>query len=177
MAKKAKGTMTVSLSELSQEIDLKEYLGRKPTAEEKRFFADLAIDTIENRSLDGKNINGKKFKQYTPEYAEFKGVTRDSVDMFLEGDMLDSMKRKKKRENESTVFIHLDNDLETKKGYNHMTRKSKANPLPKREFFGLNDNEAREIAKEINKSKKKDNSTSLAELRASLDLLDIEQVE
>jgi len=176
--KKAKGSLTVSLNELSQEINLKDYLGRKPTAKEKKFFADLAIDTIENRSLDGKNINGKKFKKYSVEYAEFKGVTRDSVDMFLEGDMLESMKRNKKRESEETVYIHLADDLETKKGYNHMTRKSKANPLPKREFFGLNDEEAKEIAKEINKkAKKKDSSISLAQLRASLDLLDIEQVE
>lgn len=175
--KKAKGTMTVSLAELSQEINLKDYLGRAPTSKEKRLFADLAVDTIENRSLDGRNINGKKFKKYTAEYAEFKGVTRDSVDMFLDGDMLNSMKRDKKKEDADTVFIHLDDSLETKKGYNHMTRKSRANPLPKREFFGLNDDEARTISKEIRDAKVDRKRTNLADLRAALSLLDIEQGE
>ena len=177
MAKtKAKGEFTVSLNELSQEIDLKDYLGRTPTAREKKLFAELAVDTIENRTLDGKNINGRKFKKYTKTYAEFKGVTRDSVDMFLEGDMLDSITRKKKEESEDTVFIHLDSKLETKKGYNHMTRKTKANPLPKREFFGLTDGEAEKIAKKIKQPDEK-KAVSLAELRAALNLLDIEQIE
>ena len=173
--KKAKGKFTVSLSELSQEIDLKSYLGRKPTAKEKKLFDDFAIDVIENRTLDGKNINGKKFKKYSESYAEFKGVTRDSVDMFLSGDMLDSMKRKKKEETDNTVFLHLDSKLETKIGYNHMTNKSKSNPLPKREFFGVTDSEAESIANKIRDKKANAKKVSLAELRAAIGLLDIEQ--
>ena len=174
--KKASGKLTVSLNELSQEINLADYLGRKPTAKEKRLFADLAVDTIDNRTLDGKNINGKKFKKYSKSYAEFKGVTQDSVDMFLEGDMLESINRNKKKESADTIYIHLTGDLETKKGYNHMTRKSKANPLPKREFFGLTDSEATKIASKIKQPDKK-KTVSLADLRAALNLLDIEQIE
>jgi hypothetical protein len=190
MAKKkiAKGSLNVSLSELSQEIDLKDYLGRKPTKKEKQLFAELAVDTIENRTLDGRTINGGKFKKYSKSYAEFKGVTRDSVDLFLKGDMLENIDRRSSKEKAGTVFIQMKKGKETKKAFNHMTPKSNANPLPQRQFFGLTDKEASKIAEEIKDTKIKvpttqsaqttqQTTTSLAQLRAALDLLDIEQIE
>ena len=103
--KRAKGTLKVTLNELSQEIDLKSYLGRKPTASEKRAFAELATDTIENRTLDGQTINGGKFKKYSKAYADIKGVTRSSVDLFLDGDMLNGIGRRSSKEKTGTVFI------------------------------------------------------------------------
>ncbi len=186
MAKKkiAKGSLNVSLSELSQEIDLKDYLGRKPTKKEKQLFAELAVDTIENRTLDGRTINGGKFKKYSKSYAEFKGVTRDSVDLFLKGDMLENIDRRSSKEKSGTVFIQMKKGKETKKAFNHNT----GDTLPKREFFGLTDKEASKIAEEIKDTKIKvpttqstqttqQTTTSLAQLRAALDLLDIEQIE
>tara|TARA_R110002096_G_scaffold54460_2_gene140477 strand:- start:101 stop:679 length:579 start_codon:yes stop_codon:yes gene_type:complete len=189
--KKAKGNLKVSLSELSQEINLKDYLGRKPTASEKKHFADLVVDTIQNRTLDTHDINGKKFKKYSKEYADFKGVTRDSVDLFLDGDMLENIGRRKSKEKSGSVFIQMKKGLQTKKGYNHNV----GDTLAKREFFGVTDAEAKKISSEI-RDKKADkpstlsllttkkaveettqSGTSLAELRAALELLDIEQVE
>lgn len=181
--KKAKGNFTVSLSELSQEIDLKDYLGRKPSAKEKKLFAELAIDTIENRTLDGQTINGGKFKKYSKAYAELKGVTRDSVDMFLKGDMLENIDRRSSKEKAGTVFIQMKKGKETKKAFNHQS----GDTLPKREFFGVTDKEAFKMANEIKDTKldtpklvaseSASTGTSLAQLRAALDLLDIEQIE
>lgn len=168
--KKAKGKLTVSLDELSQEIDLKEYLGRKPTANEKRLFAELAVDTIENRTLDGQTVNGGKFKKYSKSYADLKGVTRDSVDLFLKGDMLESINRRKSKEKAGSVFIQMKKGIQTKKGYNHNTGQT----VPRREFFGITDAEASDLANQIKESGK---STSISELKAALAMLDIEQVE
>jgi hypothetical protein len=163
MAKKA-GEKKLSLKEISQEIDLKKYLGRKPTAEEKRIFADLAKEVVEGRTLEGKDINGKKFKQYSEDYAKLKGVDVNNVDLFLVGEMLGSIGRRTSKERTNTLFLQMKKGLQTKKAYNHMTRKSKANPLPKREFFGITDSEAKQIADEV-KELKKQRSISLAELQ------------
>ena len=181
--KKAKGNFTVSLSELSQEINLKDYIGRKPTAKEKKLFADLAVDTMINRTLDTNDINGKKFKKYSKEYAELKGVTRSSVDLFLEGDMLENIGRRSSKEKAGSVFIQMKKGLQTKKAYNH----NFGDTLPQREFFGVTDMEAKKIAKEIKQEKEikiknkaevtTSATTTLAEIRAALDLLDIEQIE
>jgi len=168
----AKGSLNVSLDELSQEVDLASYLGRKPTANEKTAFAELAQAEIESRTLDGKTINGGKFKKYTKKYADLKGVTRDSVDLFLDGDMLDGIGRRKSKEKASTVFIQMKKGLQTKKGFNHNT----GDTVPRREFFGLTNQEAQGIAnsvKEVGESRKQ----SRADLFRALELLDIEQTE
>lgn len=178
--KRAKGSQVTSIDELSQTIDLKSYLGRKPTATEKQNFAELAIDAIENRTLDGNTINGGKFKKYSKAYAEFKGVTRTSVDLFLEGDMLDNINRGKSKEKKGTVFIQMKKGVETKKAFNHQT----GDTLPQREFFGVTDAEAKSIASEIKeereepaKREKRKSSLTLDFLRGEIDKLDIEQEE
>jgi hypothetical protein len=174
MAKKkiAKGSLNVSLSELSQEIDLGSYLGRKPTKGEKTAFAELAQAEIESRTLDGQTINGGKFKKYSKKYADLKGVTRDSVDLFLEGDMLDGIGRRSSKEKPDTVFIQMKKGLQTKKGFNH----DSGDKLPRRQFFGVTDNEARELAEQA-RDTKEDKKTSRADLLKAINLLDIEQVE
>ena len=55
---------TVSLNEMSHEIDLKKYLGEKPTAEQKKLIAEITEDYIESRTLSGKDINDKDFKEF-----------------------------------------------------------------------------------------------------------------
>lgn len=166
------GKKIISVDEMSQEIDLKRYLGRAPTASEKRLFAEIAIEQINNRTLDGKTINGGKFKKYSKKYAEFKGVTRDSVDLFLEGDMLDSLDAE---ENGNKVKILIDNDLETKKGYNHHM----GDTLPKRPWFGITTDEARAIANTIKEDVQvqEKKSFTLSDLQDALKVLGLEQIE
>ena len=109
--KKANGKLVVSLTELSQNIDLESYLGEKPTESQKKKFVDIAIDVIETRTLDGKTINGGKFKKYSKAYAAEKGVTRSSVDLFLEGDMLESIGRRRSKESSGSAFIQMKKGL------------------------------------------------------------------
>lgn len=168
------GKKSVSLNEISQEIELDKYLGKKPTEAQKTLFAALAKDVIENRTLDGEDINGKKFKKYSKKYAELKGVTRDSVDLFLKGDMLDNIGRRKSKERANTLFMQMKKGVETKKSFNHDT----GDTLPKREFFGITDVEAKEIAREVNNAVPSDTkkTITLAGIRDALSLLGIEQV-
>lgn len=163
MAKKLAGNKKVSLNEISQEINLKDYLGEKPTSEQKKLFAEIAKEVIENRTLDGSDINGKKFKKYTKKYAELKGVSRDSVDLFLVGEMLEGIGRRKSKEKTNTLFLQMKKGLQTKKAFNHDT----GDTLAKREFFGITESEAKGIAKEVEKesSKKK---ISRAQLQLAL---------
>ena len=153
----------VSLEEISQEIDLKEYLGEKPTAEQKRIFAELAKDLIQDRTIAGYDVTGKKFTRYTEEYAKEKGVSRNSVDLFLKGNMLESIGRRKSKEKANTVFIQMKKGLQTKKSFNHDT----GDTLPRREFFGITKKEAEDIAKEIKSltEAKEERRVTLADLQ------------
>jgi hypothetical protein len=166
---KLAGDKKVSLQQISQEIDIKEYLGEKPTPEQKRIFAEIARDVIENRTLDGVDINGKKFKKYSKEYAELKGVGRSAVDLFLKGDMLSSIGRRKSKEKTNTVFLQMKKGLETKKSFNHDT----GDNLPRREFFGITEMEAKKIASEVERltASKKKVTLSMLELAAASILL------
>jgi len=160
------GQKTTSLSEISQTIDLSEFLGRRPTATEKQRFADLAIEKINQRTLDGQDLDGNSFARYSEEYAAKKGVSVDSVDLFLEGDMLDSIGRRKSKERTSTVFLQMKKGLQTKKAFNHDT----GDTLPKREFFGLTRDEASSIAESIKEEAPA--RTTLSDLAAAIEAID-----
>lgn len=172
MAKLA-GKKTISQDEMSQEINLKRYLGDDATPEQKQLFAELAIEQINQRTLDGKTIHGGKFKRYSKEYADFKGVSRDSVDLFLEGDMLDSLET---QEDGNKIKITIGGDkVETAKGYNHHT----GDTLPKRPWFGLTTDEVRTITDAIAAEADvvEQATFTLAELTAALRELGLEQIE
>jgi hypothetical protein len=173
MADLPKGKRTINKSKSEQRINLKSLLGRTPTQEEKERFALAAVELINNRTLDGKDIDGKKFTKYSEAYAEEKGVTRDSVDLFLSGDMLDSIEPVAQTAN--TVTIGLSGDLNLLKSDNH----NRGVTLPKREFFGVTKKEADRIAKIIKEDKieVKESGFTLAELQNALRLLGLEQVE
>lgn len=154
---------------MSQKINLNRYL-KDATEAEKTLFAELAVETINSRTLDGDTIHGGSFKRYSPEYADKKGVSRDSVDLFLEGDMLDSVEAFPE---DKFLNIRIGGDsVETAKGYNHQV----GDTLPKRPWFGLTTTEAREIANQI-KSRRTQQTTTLADIRSALALLGIEQDE
>jgi len=163
--KKAKGKRSTlnraAKKKMFQEIDIKHYLGEKPTAKQKKVFADLAIDEIRSRTLQNEDINGKKFIKYDKKYAKQKGVSVNDVNLFLKGKLLDSIGRRKSNEKVSTVFLQMKKGKETLKAFNHNT----GDKLKKREFFGITDEEARKIAQRI-KDEEPDKKT-LKELRES----------
>ena len=181
MAKLA-GKKTISVDEMSQEIDAKRYLGKDASDEQVRLFAELAIEQINQRTLDGKTIHGGKFKKYSKEYADKKGVSRSAVDLFLEGDMLDSVNYDEETLASKKVKLFIDDELDTKKGFNHHT----GDTLPKRPWFGITPGEARSIADAVKeeiqteqRGQQQDQSATftLAELRAALKQLGLEQIE
>jgi len=171
MAKLA-GKQIITVDEMSQEIDLKRYIGKDPTPEQKKLFAELAIEQINQRTLDGKTIHNGKFKRYSKSYADLKGVTRDSVDLFLDGDMLGSLDAE---ETNKGVKIVIDGDLETKKGFNHHI----GDTLPKRPWFGLTTEETRRIADQVKDAipEEKSEGFTLADLQKALASLGLEQVD
>jgi hypothetical protein len=167
------GNTTISLDELSQEIDLTRYVDGELTDEAKETFALAAIERINQRTLDGNNIHGRKFKKYSKDYAAKKGVSRDSVDMFLEGDMLNSLDYEL---TDTGVKIKI-GESETPKAFNHQT----GDTLPKRQFFGLIGQEVRDIASELDsivqEQEETDGGFTLADLTAAIQQLGLSQVE
>jgi hypothetical protein len=171
MADLPKGKRVINKGKTQQRINLKTLLGRTPTTDEKKRFTLESIELINDRTLDGKDINGKKFTKYSIDYAKKKGVTRNSVDMFLEGDMLDDIEPL--TETINTVTFGMENTLSRLKSDNH----NNGVTLPKREFFGVTQKEAKRIAKDI-RDKKVDvrkRGLTLAEIRAAVNQLGLEQ--
>lgn len=134
------GKTTFKQSKLEQSVNLKELLGREPTPTEKSNFTSEALARIEERTLNGSDVNGEKFVKYSQEYADKKGVTRNSVDLFLTGGMLESLKPLKETTN--TVSFGIEGGDETKRGYNHQV----GDTLPQRTWFGITKDEAQNIA-------------------------------
>lgn len=167
------GNTTISVDELSQEIDLTRYVDGDLSEEAKETFALAAIERINQRTLDGKNIHGRKFKKYSKDYAAKKGVSRESVDLFLEGDMLSSLDYEVTT---TGVKIKIDDGGESPKAFRHQTGDL---GMPKRQFFGLIGEEVREIASELETiaSESTEPSFTLTDLTAAIRQLGLEQVE
>ena len=102
-----------------------------------------ALAIIEERTLDGEKVGGGTFQKYSPEYAERKGVSQSSVDLFLDGGMLDALAPIKETTN--TVEFGIIDGNEAPKGYNHHV----GDTLPERPWFGITDREAKDIADRI----------------------------
>jgi phage gpG-like protein len=142
------GKIKLSKSEVSQSFNLDEIYGREPTSQEAQNFIELAKERIIERSQSGVDLNNEKFKRYSEDYADFKGVSRSDVDMTLFGDMLLSVNGDATR---NGVRISISGD-EASKAFGHMTG-FRGHPTikngPKREFFGLTNDEAELIAEAV----------------------------
>lgn len=170
MAKLA-GSKKITLAEMSQEINLKRYVGRDVTDDEKRMFLDLAVEYINNRTLDGKEVgNSKNFAAYTQEYADLKGVTRSNVDLFQDGDMLGALDGETLNGNK--VRLEVEGSTQIKKGFNHHT----GDTVPERPWFGLTRSEVKSIASNLPERGESSRFT-LAELQAALEGVQVEQTE
>jgi hypothetical protein len=166
-----------SKDEVSQTFNLKELLGYKPSGIQKELFAELVIDKIVDRTISGKDIDGKKFQKYSKEYAKFKGVSRDSVDMIFDGDMLNSIEYEAVSTNQ--VKVKVGEGVDTLKAFNHNI----SDTLPTRTFFGFKDEkqikdiiEQVDLVREIEKEERQDNPRiSAADLRqAVFETIDID---
>lgn len=143
------GKITSTRDKTKQEINLKDLLGRSPTSEEKKAFVQKAIDLMIERSQSGRDREGRSFFPYSEKYADRKGVSPNDVDMTLFGDMLLSINSESTRDK---VTIKIDDSDEAIKAYAHMKgfpgHKTIKNG-PVREFFGITDDEARKLIKDL----------------------------
>lgn len=161
----------LSQSEIYQEINLGDLLGRTPTRDEARAFAQEAIERIIERSQSGQDINGKQFKEYTKDYAEEKGVSRGDVDMTLFGDMLLSIDS---RISGDRVRIEIPSS-ETPKAYGHISGFKGHPTIPqgkyKRDFFGLTRDEAEQIAEFVKDESFTEDRFNIADILSAIGLV------
>lgn len=141
----------VELDKVEQTIELDEIFGIdfSDKRELKEYIGQLMLDKIRERTANGIGINGRPLKApYSKTYSEsmeFKafGKSKGKVNMTLSGDMLGLMDIVDMDDNKIT--IGWDDDTEIAKAYNH----NAGDTVPKRPFFGLNDKELKEIAREL----------------------------
>lgn len=148
--------LKLSESEISQEIDLKKLTGVDVSNDPEllRAIEQDVIDYIKQRSEDHKGIGGKPWKnKYSQDYVdsqsfEAAGKSQGDVNLRLSGDMLESIDVVD--ENGSKFKIAIDNADQLPKAYGHMTG-FEGHPTikngPKRQFFGVTDDEMRSILK------------------------------
>jgi len=160
-----------SKREVSQKFNLKTLLGYEPSEKQKKLFYDLAVAKMANRTMDGNDINGRKFKQYSESYADAKGVSRDSVDLVLKGDMLSSFELSLERKN--LVKIKIEEGKETLKAFNSNV----GDTLPKRTFFGFKSKkDLDDVISEVDSFKERrveEEKIDLATLREALKLITV----
>lgn len=133
--------------EVSTEINLKELLGGISSDRDIReAFFQVALDRMEQRLDEGRDVNERLFPKYSKEYKDslaFAAFGKDStVDMRLTGDMRAAVKIISQDGSKIKVGINDDN---APKAYNHQV----GDTLPKREWFGWTDKELKDIAKEF----------------------------
>ncbi len=109
----------------------------------------LAIQFIVDRTLEGKDKNGKAFKAYKPSYYNSKifdiyGKSRGSVNLELTGEMHASIDVLKPTQKGVLIGI-TDFENETKADA-HINGKGN---LPKRDFWGINNDELDDIVRPL----------------------------
>ncbi len=136
---------TLSLNEVSQTIDASEVLGVDVSNEPRivQEFGQAVLDTIIERTEAGRDVNGRSFRSYDPDYIESEdfdefGKSPNEVNMTQTGDMMDSIDF---TTSGSTVKVAVGAGVDTLKAYNHNV----GDTLPKREFFGVNQSELASI--------------------------------
>jgi phage gpG-like protein len=144
-----KMAITVNFDDLNLDLS-----GRDDLAQ---LFGQKIIDRIIERTRDeNKGFDGRGFKKYSDSYVESEaftayGKSQGEVDLTLTGNMLDSIDVKDFDENK--VVIGFIDTLESNKAFGHMTgmrgHDYLAGKVPERKFFGVNDKELKQIAKEI----------------------------
>jgi hypothetical protein len=156
----SKNKLKVSLDEIYQTIDLDEFGLNLKSKADRDHLAEAFIEHIQKRTASGVGMSftstgaGRPFNLSNVPYSEgykksldFKafGKKAGKVNMTLSGDMLALIDVLPSTGN--TIKIGWDDDLQTKKAFNHIT----GDTLPRRPFFGVNRTEIREIIAQVKK--------------------------
>lgn len=162
-----------SKKEVSQRFNLKELLGYTPSEQQKRVFYDLIVDKMVERTANGKDISGRNFTPYSANYAERKGVSRNSVDLILTGEMLNSFEESQRQRN--VVKVKVSEGENTLKSYNHNV----GDTLPRRTYFGFqNEGDLQDVVSQVDqlepRAQEEDRGISLADLRAAVTAINLD---
>lgn len=125
----------------------------KPVDREQ--VASEIIDFIIDRSKQGKNKNGRNFPKYTKEYAKFKGVSRDAVDLTLDDEMLNEMQLLSHKSGELLIGYERGSDENAKADGNIRGTYGKPSPIPgkARDFLGISKTQLQRIVREYLRGK------------------------
>lgn len=118
-------------------------------AEKRQAIAQRVLEFIKDRTLSGKDINGKPFPGYTPSYAKQKGQT--NVDLYLSGEMLDNLQILKIGFNYITIGFSGSDELMGKVEGNITGSYGQPDPNPKkaRNFLGISEKDLNNILREF----------------------------
>lgn len=110
------------------------------------------VEYIRVRTLSGKDKNNRKFPKYTADYAKEKGVSRESVDLFLDGELLENLKVLSHKKGE--VIIGYDKEDEALNGKaegNILGTYGQSEPIPgkKRDFLGITKGDLKGVLSEF----------------------------
>lgn len=175
----------VSKKNIYQKINLKELFGVDfgDDTDLKEYIGQLMLEQIRKRTAENKDIEGATFEKYSEKYVNslpFKAFGKDEgdVNLTMSGDMLGLMDIIDTSRN--VITLGWDDELSRLKAANH----NGGYTLPKRQFFGVNDDELKAIVKK-NKSdivealniKKTEGASAYQEKLSDLigDLKDIEE--
>lgn len=106
-------------------------------------MGDAVIEYIRLRTLEGRDKNNKKFPKYTKQYAETKGVSVDSVDLFLEGDLLDELSLLTHKSGELVIGYEKGAEINGKAEGNILGTYGQGEPIKgkQRDFLGITKND------------------------------------
>lgn len=123
------------MSWIKTKIEIPKFLKPK----ERELLAESVIEFIRLRTLEGKDKNNRKFAKYSKAYAERKGVSRDSVDLFLSGELLEELKPLSHKSGEIVIGYDKGNDeLNGKAEGNILGTYGNSTPVTKgRDYLGI----------------------------------------
>lgn len=106
-------------------------------------IAEVILNHITSRTIAGLDKNNKKFKKYSEEYADRKGVGRNDVDLILSGEMIESLELVSHKNGEIVIGYKDPSDELAGKVEGNRTGSYGKGPDPKkaRDFLGIDKDE------------------------------------
>lgn len=105
-------------------------------------IAEVILSHITTRTLNGFDKNNKKFKKYTKEYAELKGVGVNDVDLTFDGEMLSELELVSHSPGEIVIgYIDPSDELAGKVEGNRSGLYGKSTNKKARDFLGMKQSE------------------------------------
>ena len=114
------------------------------TPSDRIALADLVIDRITDRTQnEGVDRKGKKFVDYSPQYANIKNTTLSDVDLTLSGDMLDALTLLSHESGSLLIGYEKGTELNARADGNIRGTygKQRPNPASARDFLGVTKSE------------------------------------